>query len=242
MKRAVIAISLLILIPLGAKGQEGVPDIDYGPDYGLEYRLTPVYAPLRMPSLIQPAAFKPILLEYGSFVSWNRFQRQYGLTVPAASVTRNYMLLNSNGYMGLYNRENFALGLTGSLRTYTSFGFSNSVSLGASYSPADWITFYGGAYASDNMIGMSRFKDVGLSGKMRIKVAEGLWINGYGQYSVYSNRPQTLPFGMYPATSFGGTIEVKITQHFGIEGGAFREYDPFTRQWKTNYYASPVFY
>ncbi len=237
MKRALFAI-LLLIIPLGAKAQEGLPDIDYGPDYSL----TGTFRPLTMPPMQLPVTMKPLLPELESFVSYNIFQRQYGLTVPAASMTRDYMLLDSRGYMPLYGRGDFGLGLTGSLQTYTSFGFSNSVSLGTSYAPTEWLTLYGGVYASDNMLHMTRFKDFGVSGKARIQLAERLFLNAYGHYSIYSNRPQTLPMGMYPGTSFGGTIEVKISEHFGVEGGAFREYDPFSRQWRTQYYAAPVFY
>ncbi len=240
MKRVVIAISLLlILLPSGAKAQDGLPETDYSLDF---FGPTDTYAPLRMPTLLQPVSIKPILPDFENFVSYNRFQRQIGLTVPNVSANRNLMLAGSGGYMGLYGRGGHRLGLSGSNQNYTSLGFSNTVSLGYSYAPAEWITFYGGVYASDGAFHMTPVKDFGFSGRARVKVAERLYVNAYGQYSIFSNSAQSLPVGMYPATSYGGTIEVKITDKFGIEGGAFREFDPVRREWSTRYYASPVFY
>lgn len=229
-----------ILFPLNAISQSEMPKIDYGvASYGggISY-----YGAYGIPA---PALQLPRTLAYpemATFVPYNNFQRLSGLTVDDFSINKPLMLVNMGGYMELYGRNSLNVGLTGSRRTYTSFGFSNRLSMGASYAPTEWVTFYGSVYVSDNAVHMDRFKNLGVSGRMRVKVAERIYVNGYGQYSAYNNSPHILPMGMYPATSYGGTIEVKITDKFGIEGGAFREYDPFTRKWKTHYYVSPVFY
>lgn len=275
MKR-VMVISLLLLSGTGAAAQNGasysdiasqseqsyeeeipyellypalrmeLPRISPAPQYGgafslLDFRAT--YLPL--PAL-KPQPLEFVMPDAALFVSYDRFRRREGLTIPAYSVNAPRMLTGGAGYMPLYGRDNHSLGLYGSSRNYTSFGFSNSLSVGYSYSPNDWITFSGNVYASDNMYHLNRFKSFGVSGRVRVQVAERVFINGYGQYSLYnsagSGGVQQLPLGMYPATSFGGSIEVKVAEHFGLEGGAQREYNPFTRKWETSYYVLPVFY
>ena len=41
---------------------------------------------------------------------------------------------------------------------------------------------------------------------------------------------------------YGGTIEVKITDRFGLEGGMERHLDPFSGKWKNTPVIRPVFY
>lgn len=42
--------------------------------------------------------------------------------------------------------------------------------------------------------------------------------------------------------SYGGTLEFKISDSFGIEAGAEREFNPMTRKWETHPIIMPVFY
>lgn len=135
------------------------------------------------------------------------------------------------------------LELTGFHNKYPSMGFSNSVSVGHSWEVTDGITLYGGVYASDNMYHTTRFKDFGVSGRIRVQVADGVFLNGYGNYSVYdSGVPGQRPPFMYPTDSYGGSVEVKITDKFGLQAGVQRGFSLFTRQWETSYYVLPVFY
>ncbi len=153
------------------------------------------------------------------------------------------MILSTGDHMPLIGTGNHSLGLTGSRQRYPSMGFSNSVTAGYIWSPTDGITLYGNLRVSDNMFHLNRFKDIGVSGRARVRVTDGVWVNGYGNYTIYNNAgPQQMPMGLHPTNSFGGTIEVRITEGFGIEGGVMREYDPFQRRWVTNPYVMPVFY
>lgn len=207
------------------------------PGYGLNRIDHPALAISRpmLPEFIMPDA--------ALLVSYSRFRQQEGITIPAASVNSSRMIMDSRNYMPLVVSGDHALGLTGSRMGYPSMGFSNSISVGYRWSPVERITLYGSVYASDNLYHRNRFKDFGVSGRMRIQVADRLFLNAYGTYSLYSNTgPGHLPPLMYPTTSFGGTIEVKVSDKFGIEGGAQRGFNMFTRQWETSYYVLPVFY
>lgn len=177
------------------------------------------------------------------FIAYDRFLRQEGITISAASVNSARMILSGSGYMPLLRRGDHSLGIAGSQQRYPSMAFFNSALVTYSWAPTDGITLYGNLHASDNMYHLNRFKDIGVSGRVRVRVTDGIWINGYGNYTLYNNAGlQQIPMGMYPTNSFGGTIEVKITDKFGVEGGAMREYDPFRRRWVTNPYFKPVSY
>lgn len=227
-----------------------LPPAIHLPDYEFlsapDSHSVPVLYGLPMPSIpgpVLPEFIMPDRTRLVPHVLYNRFRRQEGITIPAHSVLGGRMLGNSGGYMPFYDRSGFRLNLAGSRLNYTSFGFSNSLSLGYSYSPAERITFYGNLYASDNMYHLTRFKDFGISGRVRVRLADRLFVNGYGNYSIYNNGGgQQFPMGISTPTSYGGTIEVKITDKFGLEGGVMREYDPFRRKWNTTPYLMPVFY
>jgi hypothetical protein len=197
-----------------------------------------------LPAPLPHAPFEFVMPDRALFISYDMFRRQSGLTVPEYGTTAPRMLRpGGGGYMPLVVRHNSVLSLSGSREIFPSMGFSNSVAVGYAWAPSDRVTFYGNLYASDNMYHLSRFRNFGVSGRMRVQVAERVFLNGYGAYALPGGEgSRQLPPGMYPASSFGGTIEVKITDKFGIEGGVMREYNPFTRSWRTNYVASPVIY
>ncbi len=194
-------------------------------------------------SNLPPAPVEFVMRDRDLFLSISRFRSQEGIVIPAAGVNSNRMILSNSGYLPLVLYGDHALGLTGSRQRFPSMGFSNSLSVGYVWQATDGITLYGNLNASDNMYHLNRFKDIGVSGRARVRVTDGIWLNGYGSYSLYNNAGmQPMPPGMYPKNSFGGTIEVKVSDGFGIEGGAFREYDPFSRRWVTQPYIMPVFY
>ncbi len=249
MKRA-IAISLLLLSCIGAAAQNDLP-FPTSPDP--EHRAIPIpdpfpasglHATLPVAPLPKPIPFEFTLSDAPlSSSPYAPFGHLNGSYTPSPGEGRLRIPDYGGGYMPLYHTGNHSLGLTGSRQAYPSMGFSNSLSFGYDYSPTDGITLYVGVYASDNMYHHSRFKNLGVSGKIRIQAADRLYLNGYGNYSLYSSTsPGLLPPRMYPTTSYGGSIEVKVADHFGLEGGAQREFNVFTRQWETSCYVMPVFY
>ena len=88
-----------------------------------------------------------------------------------------------------------------------------------------------------------RFNDLGAKGRLSFRINDRMKINMFGTYSVYNG------YGMTPASqlfmnqnSYGGTLEFKISDSFGIEAGAEREFNPMTRKWETHPIIMPVFY
>lgn len=79
----------------------------------------------------------------------------------------------------------------------------------------------------------------GISGMLSYQVDERFSLNVFGQYyknSLYYS-PATLP---YVSTSkFGIYADMQFGEHFGMDVGVSREYDPYTRRWLTVPIAAP---
>ena len=138
---------------------------------------------------------------------------------------------------------------TGILSGYHSFQGLPSIgearNVGVMYTQRlnDFITVTGGAYAAKYNVYGVRFNDFGGKGKLSFRINDRMKINMFGTYSVYNG------YGMTPASqlfmnqnSYGGTLEFKISDSFGIEAGAEREFNPMTRKWETHPIIMPVFY
>lgn len=128
---------------------------------------------------------------------------------------------------------------------YPLIGRVRSVNFQLNYKLTDWMYVSGGPYASkyDTYYSGPR-NDFGVNGSMKFIVSDRIRFNTYGQYSLNSDRNNIGGplLDMYPHTYYGGTIEVKITDKFGIEGGIIRELNPFTGKWENRPIISPVFY
>ena len=102
----------------------------------------------------------------------------------------------------------------------------------------------GGPYASKYSTYSADFNDFGASGSMKFIVTDRVRFNAYGQYSINADRNRIGGplMGMYPHTYYGGTMEFKISDKFGIEAGMIRELNPFTCKWENKPIIAPVFY
>ncbi|MDH6307699.1 hypothetical protein M2451_000148 [Dysgonomonas sp. PFB1-18] len=128
--------------------------------------------------------------------------------------------------------------------TYPTLGAVRTVNMNFNYQPLDWLAVSAGPYGSKYNLGMQSFNDVGVNGAVKFILHDRIRLNAYGQYSVNqkSNGVQGPMMGMFPQTYYGGTIEVKITEKFGVEGGIIRELNPFNGKWVNRPYFAPVFY
>lgn len=127
---------------------------------------------------------------------------------------------------------------------YPTLGAIRSVGVNFNYMPTDWLTIGAGPYGSKyNFYGINN-NDVGVNGSLKFRLTDRISINGYGQYSVFADKNKVYGplVNMYPSTYYGGTVEFKITEKFGVEGGVIRELDPFSGKWVNRPYIAPVFY
>lgn len=135
-------------------------------------------------------------------------------------------------------------------RNYPSIGSIRSANINLNYEATDWLIISAGAYGAkyDHIYGGSymnrHFNDFGVNGNLKFILHDRIRLNAFGQYSAYGekNRVGGPTAGMFPHTYYGGSIEVKITDKFGVEGGIIRELNPFNGKWENKPFIAPVFY
>jgi hypothetical protein len=101
----------------------------------------------------------------------------------------------------------------------------------------------GGAYGANDSVFGNRQNDYGFNADVGLWLTDRVKVAGMGQYSVRNGRGQmSQGMGMYPQTYYGGYIEFKVTEDFGVRGGAKREFDVRKQKWVTTPYFEFVSY
>lgn len=127
--------------------------------------------------------------------------------------------------------------------TYPTLGAVRSVYAQFNYKVTDWLIFSGGTYGAKYNLYGGHYNDFGTTGAMKFILHDRIRINGYGQYSVNAKSNGVgNTMGMFPQTYYGGTLEFKVTEKFGVEGGVIRELNPLNGKWVNRPYIAPVFY
>lgn len=148
-------------------------------------------------------------------------------------------------YYAYYGLSDRAFMTTSSVwETYPALGAIASVDAQFGYQPTGWLVMSGGPYVSKYNVNGMAYNDFGANGSLKFILTDRVRINTFGQYSVYgkSNRIGVPMSGMYPQSYYGGGLELKITDSFGVEGGVIRELNPMTGKWTNRPYVTPVFY
>lgn len=189
----------------------------------------------------------------GSYVS----QKPYDYI---QSHTGNFSFVYDYNYSGSYKlADNLYITSTSALESRPSIGSIRSVNPQLTYIPADWIQISGGGFATKYNFAGDAFNDIGYNGALKIIPHDRIRFNVYGQYSVYSKSnmidlhnnsinsrgPVNMNgamMHMYPQTYYGGSIEFKITEKFGVEAGVIRELNPFNGKWENRRFIAPVIY
>lgn len=143
--------------------------------------------------------------------------------------------------------------------TYPILGAVRNVDMNINYQPSDWLVLSGGAFVSKYNLGGSvigdrgknmdpkfifgSYNDAGVKGNIKFILHDRIRLNGFGQYSAYGKENGVPSMGMmYPQSYYGGSLEIKITEKFGVESGVVRELNPFNGKWENRPYFTPVFY
>ncbi|MDR1198033.1 MAG: hypothetical protein LBK94_03320 [Prevotellaceae bacterium] len=91
-----------------------------------------------------------------------------------------------------------------------------------------------GFYGTNYSVGGIRNNDFGFNGDIGLWVTDRIKVAGIGQYSLrnsYGEMSQGM--GMYPQTYYGGYLEFKINENFGVRGGALQQFDIRKGKWVT---------
>jgi len=182
-------------------------------DHSIDFKIPQsYYQPLL--SLYQPDRFA------GKFLLDLNMTNQFVIN-DLSSITTKHVQSNFIGLGGLnliQGQYNFNLGDVGSLST--------------------------GIYAAKFNIYNDFMNDGGVNGAFKINLSDRIKINLFGQYSITGSRVAISPFisPLYPHSDFGGSMEFKIADSWGLILGAENEYDVFLRKWVTRPFIMPVFY
>lgn len=102
----------------------------------------------------------------------------------------------------------------------------------------------GGVYASKYNNYNNFSTSTGINGNFKIILTYRISINTFGQYSIGGNATGIAPYlsTLYPTSYYGGSLEFKVTDKWGIITGASNEFDVFSRKWVTRPFIMPLFY
>jgi hypothetical protein len=102
----------------------------------------------------------------------------------------------------------------------------------------------GGVYASKYNNYNNFSNSTGVNGNFKIILTDRISINAFGQYSTGGNTTGIAPYlsTLYPTSFYGGSLEFKVTDKWGIITGASNEFDVFSRKWVTRPFIMPIFY
>lgn len=166
-----------------------------------------------------------------------------GPPLESNTFTRNPFANDYSFSSGLGISDQLWLSSSSSQNTYPTIGAIRNINLSINYQATDWLIISGGSYAAKYNIGGNSFNDTGVNANMKFILGDRIRFNAFGQYSAYGKRNGINSMkGMYPQSYYGGSLEIKITQKFGIEGGIIRELNPFNGKWENRTYVAPVFY
>lgn len=154
--------------------------------------------------------------------------------------------LYSNIYGSFSIDENSWINTTRTNDFYYGFGMRSTASATYNYKLGDFGVFTAGAYLTKYNINYDFYNGAGFNGNLKIPLGERISIHAFGQYSLTDNKNLNLYQGMYPTTNFGGSVELKVTDKFGINAGMVREwmFDPLRGgfRWVNRPFFMPVFY
>lgn len=167
-----------------------------------------------------------------------------GPPLESNTFTRNPFANDYSYYSGLGISNQLWMSSSSIQKTYPTLGAIRNVNLQLNYQPTDWLIISGGPYGAKYNLNGNSFNDVGANGNVKFILHDRIRLNGYGQYSVNGKRNNIHGdmIGMFPQTYYGGSIELKITEKFGVEGGVIRELNPFNGKWENRTFFAPVFY
>lgn len=122
---------------------------------------------------------------------------------------------------------------SGAHTTYPGMGNMQSASvaltmpLGSRFQVTGGVT--GNKYHFDN----SAWNDYGVFGNASFRINDKLSLNAFGQYYAIQQFHSVASMSFTGSSSYGGTLGWKASDHFSLDVGARRIYDPYTGQWRT---------
>ncbi len=152
---------------------------------------------------------------------------------------RNPYAFDRNGTVSLKTWDSGALIATGSRSTLPGLFTKDEAGFVVMQRLTDKLTFTGSLNAQKTYLWHQVNNNFSISGRLTYQVDERLSLYMYGDFYRYNQfySPAMLPYMGY--SSFGLAADMQFGDHFGMEMGASRDYDPYRRQWLTTPIVTP---
>jgi hypothetical protein len=189
--------------------------------------------------------FSPVTLDNNKISPTDPF-KEIKMSVHVPIHYSDYTYSNVYGYIRLNDKSWISTARTNDF--YYSLGTVSMASGSYNYLLGDNMTLSVGSYLTKYNIHHNLYNGAGINSNFRVSLTEHVFINAFGQYSLTDKQQNGFnPYStMYPATNFGGSIELKVTNKWGINAGMVREwvFDPWkgSGRWENRPFITPVFY
>lgn len=129
----------------------------------------------------------------------------------------------------------------GSHTTYPGMGNMANASVAFTMPMGERMQFTAGLTGSKYHFDRSAWNDFGVFGNASFRLNNRLTLNAFGQYYVNQQYHSAAALPFLGASSYGGTLGWRASEHFSLDAGARRIYDPYTNTWRTLPVVQPTF-
>ena len=129
----------------------------------------------------------------------------------------------------------------GSHMSYPGMGNTTSASVALTMPMGERLQLTAGLTGSKYHFDRADWNDYGVFGSASFRLNDRLSLNAFGQYYVNQQFHSIAAMPFLGSSSFGGTLGWKASDHFSLDVGARRIFDPYTGQWRTLPIVQPTF-
>lgn len=215
-------------------------------------KISPQFTMPEMPMTVMPAAnIKPtfnaniptaadLKLDFNtqrlsdSIAIYQQDWRNHGLpSLPRFSYDTNPYSHDRSSSGVITRVSNGYLTGAGSHTTYPGLGNTTSASVALTMPMGDRLHVTAGVTGSKYHFDRNAWNDYGVFGHASFRLNERLSLNAFGQYYINQQYHSVAAMPFLGSSSYGGTLGWHASDHFSLDVGARRLYDPYTGRWRT---------
>ena len=129
----------------------------------------------------------------------------------------------------------------GSHMSYPGMGNTTSASVALTMPIGERLQLTAGLTGNKYHFDRAAWNDYGVFGSASFRLNDRLSLNAFGQYYVNQQFHSVAAMPFLGSSSYGGTLGWKASDHFSLDVGARRIFDPYTGQWRTLPIVQPTF-
>ena len=130
---------------------------------------------------------------------------------------------------------------SGSHTTYLGMGNTASASVAFTMPMGDRFQVTTGLTGNKYHFDNNAWNDYGVFGNASFRLNNRLSLNAFGQYYINQRYHSVAAMPFLGSSSYGGTLGWRASDHFSLDLGARRIYDPYTGRWRTLPVVQPTF-